>query len=135
MNSEMILFVDDEPWLSQPLRLTLEADGFKCVSRTDMSSAWDYVKTNNVSVVVTDTMMPGGDNFPEIDSSEAGYHFVTLLRKERPKISIICLSVIGDQTKIQQLKRQNVHYLRKGETPLSTAVKLIVSKASGRYSA
>ena len=129
-----ILFVDDEPWLSESLRSVLESRGFNCVSRDDMSSAIDYLKTNDVAVIVTDIMMYGGKEFPDIDSSEVGFHFVAKLRKEWPEVAVVCLSVIGDQEKILSLKRQRVLYLRKGETPLENAVKLIQGKATGTYS-
>jgi len=129
-----ILFVDDEPWLSEALRWALEGRGFNCVSKEDVSSALRYMQSNNVSVLVTDIMMPGGPDFPDVDSLEAGFYFVSKVRRDWPAVSVICLSVIGDQQKIRALKRLNVQYLRKGETPLQTAIALIESKATGRYS-
>ncbi len=129
-----ILLVDDEPSLSEALKASLEARNLHCVSKSDMSSALEYIELNKVSVLVTDIMMPAGDSFPGVDSSETGFYFVSLVRKKWPEISIICLSVIGDQNKINKLKKQNVLYLRKGETPLGTAVNLIESKARGIYS-
>lgn len=126
-----ILFVDDEPISTEPLRLLLEAKGFDCVSRTDMSEAMEFLRKWEVSVLVSDIMLPSGKDFPEIDSSETGFHFVSIVRKEFPEIRIICLSVIGDQSKIEKLKRHGVLYLRKGETPLNTAASLIESKATG----
>jgi CheY-like chemotaxis protein len=128
-----ILFVDDEPWLSESLRAVLESRGFPCVSKRDMSSAIDYIRAHEVAVIVADIMMPGGKDFAEIDSSEVGFHFVRKVRNEWPDIGIICLSVIGDQEKIVSLKKQGVLYLRKGETPLETAVKLVQGKATGTY--
>jgi CheY-like chemotaxis protein len=128
-----ILFVDDEPWLSESLRAVLESRGLNCVSKRDMSSAIDFIRTNEVAVIVTDIMMSGGKDFAEIDSSEVGFHFVTKVRNEWPDIGVICLSVIGDQAKIVGLKKRGVLYLRKGETPLETAVKLIEGKATGTY--
>ena len=100
-----------------------------------MSSAMSYMEEEQVAVLVTDIMMPAGDDFPDVDSSETGFVFVRKVRKAFPSTSVICLSVIGDQKKINDLKRSNVLYLRKGETPLSTAASLIESKATGRYSA
>jgi CheY-like chemotaxis protein len=126
-----ILFVDDEPSSTEPLRMLLEAKGFRCVSMNNMTMAIDFLKKENVSVIVSDIMMPGGSSFPEIDSSETGFYFVTKVRKEFPNLAVICLSVIGDQSKIQKLKKQGVLYLRKGETPLNTAARLIESKATG----
>lgn len=126
-----ILFVDDEPFSTEPLRLVLEAKGFDCASRTDMSEAMEFIRKWEVSVLVSDIMMPSGKDFPEIDSSETGFHLVSMVREEFPEIRIICLSVIGDQSKIEKLKKRGVLYLRKGETPLNTAVDLIESKATG----
>lgn len=126
-----ILFVDDEPVSTEALRLLLEAKGFDCVSLTDMSAAMEFLRQWQVSVLVSDIMMPSGEAFPEIDSSETGFHFVSMVREEFPDVAIICLSVIGDQSKIEKLKKRGVLYLRKGETPLSTAARLIESKATG----
>ena len=126
-----ILFVDDEPTSTEPLRLLLEAKGFDCASRTDMSAAMEFIREWEVSVLVSDIMMPSGNAFPEIDSSETGFHFVSMVRDEFPDIRILCLSVICDQSKIEKLKKRGVLYLRKGETPLNTAARLIESKATG----
>ncbi len=90
-----------------------------------------YLDEHEVSVLVSDIMMPSGEDFPGIDSSETGFHFVSMVRDEFPDVRIVCLSAIGDQSKIQKLKRQGALYLRKGETPLATAASLIESKATG----
>lgn len=126
-----ILFVDDEPGSTQALRFLIEARGFRCVSLSDMSSAIAFLKKEKVSVIVSDIMMPAGEDFPEIDSTVTGFYFVSRIRKDYPDIRIICLSVIGDQSKIQELKGKGVLYLRKGETPLDKAASLIASKATG----
>ncbi|MCK9374754.1 MAG: response regulator [Syntrophobacterales bacterium] len=126
-----ILFVDDEPNLTLALRMLLEAKGFRCVSLTNMTEALDFLKKENVSALVSDIMMPSGDSFPEIDSSETGFHFVYKVREQFPNIGIICLSVIGDQSKIIDLKTRGIQYLRKGETSLDKAARLIESKATG----
>jgi DNA-binding response OmpR family regulator len=128
-----ILFVDDEPWLSIPLRAVLEAKGFECISKSDMTAAWEYLEENQVEVLVTDIMMPGGKRFPEIDSQETGFHLVSKARVKWPKLSIICLSVINNINKIDSLKRKSVYYLHKGETTLETAAMLIESKATGVF--
>lgn len=108
-----ILFVDDEPTLSEALQAKMEARGFQCVSRNDMTSALAYMQEEAVAAVVTDIMMPAGDDFPSIDSSETGFFFVKKLRKEFPGVGVVCLSVIGDQRKINELKKLNVLYLGK----------------------
>jgi hypothetical protein len=79
-------------------------------------------------------MMPPGDAFPTVDSATAGFFFVREIRRHFPRLPIICLSVIADVEKIEELKKQNILYLRKGETPLETAMALIESKATGKIS-
>ena len=126
-----ILFVDDEPNSTDALRVLLEAQGFHCVSLSDMTSALHFLRKESVDVVVSDIMMPGGSDFSEIDSAETGFFLTARIRQEFPDVRVICLSVIGDQSKIQNLKRRGILYLRKGETPLNTAARLIESKATG----
>lgn len=128
---KVILFVDDEPWFHESLRFTLESRGYECHFRTDMTSALEFLKINQVSVVVTDIMMPAGKNFPEVDSQEAGFFFVKKLKAEMPEIRIICLSVIGDEAKIRSLRGMRIDYLRKGEVPLSTVIQSIEREAEG----
>ena len=126
------LFVDDEPFLQEALFAVLEADGIKCVSTSNVSEAMKYLQENDdISLIVTDIMMPSGELYKDIDSSNAGFFFVDEVLKKYPGIPMICLSVIGDQKKINMLKRKGVLYLRKGETPLNTAIELIESRIRG----
>lgn len=131
MTKPVILLVDDEPWLSEGLRLALEADGFDCVTMTDMSGAVTYLESHDVAVVVTDIMMPPGANFPTVDSLEVGFVFVKIVRERWPHLPIVCLSVIGDRQRIDSLRRERVIYLRKGEIPLDSAVRRIKSAIKG----
>lgn len=125
-----VLLVDDEP--SQPLALSLESRGFDCIIATDMSSAVTALEQNDIAALVTDIMMPPGKRFGRIDSSEAGIHLITYVKKNWPRLPIVCLSVIGDQVKIKLLTDRGVRYLRKGETPLSTAVEVVAAVATGK---
>jgi CheY-like chemotaxis protein len=128
-----VLLVDDEPSLSsEPLAFSLESRDFDCIIVTDMSSAVAALEKNQIAVVVTDIMMPPGERFGRVNSLEAGFHFIDYVKKNWPKLPIICLSVIGDQAKINRLTNRGVRYLRKGETPLSTAVEVVIAMATGR---
>jgi CheY-like chemotaxis protein len=126
-----ILFVDDEPWGTEPLRLKLEGRGLICKIATDMSSALKLMDKEEFKLVVMDIMMPAGVDFPEIDSTRTGIELAIKIKKRYPYTKIICLSVIGDQRIIYSLKKKGVLYLRKGETSLKVASKLIESKATG----
>lgn len=125
-----ILFVDDEPWFHESLRYKLEAKGFECLSATDMTSAIDIMNLREIAVVVTDIMMPAGEGFPQVDSQETGFHFIKRLRADWPQTAIVCLSVIGDPSKINSLRSFRIEYLRKGEVPLGTVIQAI-ERAAG----
>jgi DNA-binding NarL/FixJ family response regulator len=125
-----ILFVDDEPWFHESLRYKLEAKGFECLSATDMTSALEMMSVKEISVVVTDIMMPAGKDFPQIDSQETGFHFIKRLRADWPQTAVVCLSVIGDPAKINSLRAFRIEYLRKGEVPLATVIQAI-ERAAG----
>ena len=131
-SSGVILLVDDEPWLTQALLFSLEAEGFQCLVANDVSEAMQVLRNKKVRALVTDIMMPGGPDYPGVDSSVAGFYLIELVRSGWREIPIVCLSVIGDQTKINSLTRQGIRYLRKGETPLSTAVEVVSAVATGR---
>jgi DNA-binding response OmpR family regulator len=128
----IILLVDDEPWLTEALLFSLEAEGFECLVATDVSEAMQIMKSKHVMALVTDIMMSGGQDYADIDSSAAGFHLIELVRSSWRNVPIVCLSVIGDQKKINSLTRQGIRYLRKGETPLSTAVEVVTAVATGR---
>jgi DNA-binding NarL/FixJ family response regulator len=128
----LILLVDDEPWFSEALAVTLESLGFECITAVDATGGIAILKDRSVKVVVSDIMMPAGSDFSHADSDETGFRFIDYVRRHWPAIPIVCLSVIGDQRKIHSLADRGVRYLRKGETPLSTAVEVIRSVAAGR---
>jgi DNA-binding NarL/FixJ family response regulator len=127
-----ILLVDDEPWFTQALTVTLESRGLECITATDMTAGIEALRLHDFSAVVTDVMMPPGRSFPRIDASESGFYFIEHLQQHWPRLPIVCLSVIADQAKIRFLTRRGVRYLRKGETPLSTAAEVISAVAEGR---
>jgi len=129
---EIVLLVDDEPALTEALAFTLESRGYQCVIATDMTEGVAALRQHRVKVLVTDIMMPAGPSFKGVDASEAGFHFIEFVQRIWPLLPIVCLSVIGDQDKISSLTERGVRYLRKGETPLSTAVEVISAVASGR---
>jgi DNA-binding NarL/FixJ family response regulator len=129
---DIILLVDDEPTLTEALAFTLESRGYRCVTATDMTEGAVALRKYQVKILVTDIMMPGGTSFPNVDTSESGFRFIDFVQRNWPRLPIVCLSVIGDPDKIRALTKQGIRYLRKGETPLSTAVEVITAVASGR---
>jgi DNA-binding response OmpR family regulator len=61
MAGEHILVVDDEPEISQLVRLYLEREGFKVSCATDGSSALDMVKTGEIDCIILDVLLPDLD--------------------------------------------------------------------------
>lgn len=130
--SRKILLVDDEPWLTEGLATSLTCREFECLVAVDMTLGMEMLQKHEVAALVTDIMMPPGAAFPKVDSSECGFIFIDQVQKRWPRLPIVCLSVIADQAKIRLLTKRGVRYLRKGETPLSTAVEVISAVAEGR---
>jgi CheY-like chemotaxis protein len=128
----IVLLVDDEPRLTDGLAAALESRGFECVNATSMTEGIEILRSKTICVVVTDIMMPPGPAFPKIDSNECGLHLIEYVRSHWPTTPIVCLSVIADQAKIRLLKKRGVRYLRKGETPLSTAIEVVMAASEGR---
>jgi DNA-binding NarL/FixJ family response regulator len=127
-----ILLVDDEPWSIQGLIASLESRGMECVIATNMAAGIKELQYRDISAVVTDVMMPPDQSSSKVDASESGFHFIEHIKEHWPGLPIVCLSVIADSAKIRFLTKRGVRYLRKGETPLSTAVEVITAVAEGR---
>jgi CheY-like chemotaxis protein len=127
-----VLLVDDEPGFIEALVLSLESRELTCLSARNVTEGIKILEQNQVNILVTDIMMPGGAKFEGVDAAEAGFHLIDYVQDRWPKIPIVCLSVIGDQARIRLLKRRGIRYLRKGETPLSTAIDVILSIARGK---
>jgi len=127
-----ILLVDDEPSYVEALTATLESNGIECITARNMTEGIEALQKHDLSAVVTDVMMPPGPSFSHVDANECGFQFIEHVQENWPRLPIVCLSVIADQAKIRFLARRRVRYLRKGETPLSTAVEVITAVAEGR---
>lgn len=127
-----ILLVDDELPKLEALIATLESNGAECIRAKNMPEGIKVLQTHDVAAVVTDVMMEPGPSFPHVDADECGFQFIEQVQQNWPRLPIVCLSVIADQAKIRFLARRRVRYLRKGETPLSTAVDVIMAVAEGR---
>jgi DNA-binding NarL/FixJ family response regulator len=127
-----ILLVDDEPWLIESLAAALESGDIQCVIARDMTEGAKALRELEICALVTDVMMPPGGDFPKVEAGESGFHFIEHVQANWPRLPIVCLSVIADQAKIRFLMKRGVRYLRKGETPLSTAVEVITAVAEGR---
>jgi CheY-like chemotaxis protein len=87
---ELILVVDDEAGVLEVTKATLQAHGYQVLTATDGAKAVDlYARHHrNISVVITDMMMPGMDG-------EAMSH---VLRRMNPAVKVIAVSGLLEHT-------------------------------------
>lgn len=133
--SKTILFADDELYNIEGLIETARAEGYQILTCRDASSAARIVKEGSIECLVIDIMMDPGNDFKLIDPGVAGLAAIDDILSKIPDQPIVCLSVISDQKIIDGLKRKGVLYLRKGETSVKSAWRVIESKMTGVYRA
>jgi CheY-like chemotaxis protein len=128
-----VLFADDELDKIQGLIESVRAEGCNILTCRDASTAIELVKNGNIDCLVIDIMMDPGKDMVDVDPLKAGLYAVDKILAFRNKQAIVCLSVISDQKIIRTLKQKGVLYLRKGETSVNVAWRIIHSKMTGLY--
>ena len=91
-----ILIVDDDPDLTESMRIILESRGYRVVSAEDADSGLEKTKRERPDLILLDVMMPTGTE---------GFHFVWKLRGEEKsevrEIPIIMLTAIHEQSELR----------------------------------
>lgn len=82
---QIILAVDDEPDLLEIMTFMIENAGFEVLTASNSNEALDLVKKNNISVIVSDVRMPGGD----------GIHLLDNINKAAPPTGLPVILVTG----------------------------------------
>lgn len=127
-----VLFADDELHNIEGLIEAARAEGLRVLTCRDTTTAFDIIQAQAIDCLIIDIMMDPGSTSSD-DPQKAGLLAIDrILRRDRHQ-SIVCFSVISDPDVINSLKRRGVLFLRKGETSLTAAIKLIKGKASGIY--
>jgi len=80
-----ILIVDDEPWIVNVLRDFLSVD-HRCLTASSGAEALELLRTNNVSVMLSDVNMPG----------MTGIELLSVVAAASP--NTVCVVVSGEQT-------------------------------------
>lgn len=96
-----VLLIDDEKWVRAALRWTLEKTDlpFQIVQECENGlEALDWLKTNQVDLILTDVCMPVMD----------GLSFVKMLRQQSRKPDVIIISVHEEFQYVQQALRHGV---------------------------
>lgn len=99
-----IMVVDDEPAIREVLQRTLEGAGYACQTAPDAEDAISLLRNNDISIVLTDIMMPG----------KTGVELLGEIRTDYPDIAVIMLTAVADaQTAIDAMKQGASDYLTK----------------------
>jgi len=77
-----ILIVDDEPFIRQLLRRTVEREGFSVVEAVDGAAALDEMKQNSFDFVITDIQMPRMD----------GMQLLAEIKSEFPNTQVLMIT-------------------------------------------
>lgn len=98
-----ILIVEDDPAISQSLRLNLECSGYRVTAFDNGLALWDSLeREHNYDLALLDMMLPGMDGFsllPKLNSFD---------------IPVICLTAMGDsQHEVQGLRGGAEDYISK----------------------
>lgn len=133
MSKGKILFADDELHYIEALFEIARAEGYDVVTCRQASEAVALVKMGDIDCVVLDIMMDPGEDLAGTSPHKAGLAAVDRILQMKTPPPVICLSVISDQTIIDQLKRKGVLYLRKAETSVTKVWDVIESKITGVY--
>ncbi len=103
-----ILVVDDEPVERQALTEILRLEGYYVASLANGEAAVDYVRLNNVDLMILDLRMPG----------MSGLDVVKVVNRISPDVEIILLTAHGSlETAIDALRSRVHDYLLKPASP------------------
>lgn len=103
-----ILIVDDEPVERQTLTEILRLEGYYVASLANGEAAVDYLRLNNIDLVILDLRMPG----------MSGLDVVKVVNRISPDVEIILLTAHGSmETAIDALRNRVHDYLLKPASP------------------
>ena len=83
---EVILVIEDEPGIVDFLERGLRAHGFEVISALDGETGIDRARSESVSLVVLDLMLPG----------RSGLEVLEWLRSSRPGVPVIVLTALDE---------------------------------------
>ena len=81
-----ILIVDDEEMMRNLLEKILSREGYRLLTATDGIEALETLKSENVSLVISDMKMPRMD----------GFELLKIIKREYANIGIIIMTAYGD---------------------------------------
>ena len=120
MNTDdrVILLVDDETNYLTMTKMALEANGFNIITESNPVQALEYLKTNNVDLVLLDFFMP------ELTGDE----FVKQLREFAPNLLVVLQTGYADEnTPLELMQKSDVQAYFDKTTGIDSLVVLLTS--------
>ncbi len=95
-NTEKILVVDDEPFITELLCRWFTAEQFRCIAASSGDEALELLREDSFHLVVSDITMPG----------MSGIQLLETIRKLWPDTAVLMATAISDrQTAVEALQR------------------------------
>jgi|LGOV01.1.fsa_nt_gb HD-like signal output (HDOD) protein len=96
--SKTVMFVDDESFILRSLKRLFKNEPYNVILMNSAADALDYLKNNSVDLVISDIRMPRMD----------GFEFLSIVKKEYPKILRVALSGFTESKTIYKLIEKNI---------------------------
>ena len=113
-----VLVIEDEPDLSQAIRIKLEKEGYDIVTAENGKGGWDIVEKTDVDCIILDIVMPQTD----------GVWFLKTLRAHptKTKIPVIVFTNLSEGEKVSSIVALGEYRLLvKAQTSLETLVNTV----------
>lgn len=113
-----VLIIEDEPDLSQAVRIKLEKEGYDVVTAENGNAGWDVVSREKVDCIILDVVMPQTD----------GVWFLKKLRSHpaKTKIPVIVFTNLSEGEKVSKVVALGEYRLLvKAQTSLETLVNTV----------
>lgn len=133
MQQKTVLIIDDEKGFIEALEDALIFEGYNILKAMTAEEALRILKKERIDLATVDIMMPPGSSHLEsqVASRRTGIILCRTIRKLYPNIDVFCISVVTDKNTIREIQDMGVRFIRKGETPLRTVLRMIKSRLTG----
>ena len=114
--SKKILWVDDDLYYVQRYIPILEAEGYEIITASTLSEAKELIDSDELGAVVTDVMLPPGDQ-PDFVKTQGGLISGIVLsgwiRKKYPELPVVGLSAKDDEQTAYWFKKYGAGFMSK----------------------
>ncbi len=119
MLKKCVLIVEDEPYVSQILKIKLEENGFRVLVAPNGKEGLKMLRAQKIDVLLLDLLMPVLNGFRVLEE----------MQRTHITVPTIVLTNLGQKDDLEQIRQYpDVDYLIKSDTPLSAILEKVRSK-------